>query len=131
MPKRIFLASAASAAILVLALSGCAGGSTGAPDPVTSPEPTTPAEPVGTGDFVPDDVWTGGLDAARTSLNEYVGWWAAQDCSYAKVIEGDFNCTIHLSGIQEGIGAVEPFLAEVVNIAPGSEDLVAGLEDAA
>lgn len=130
MLKRNFLASALAAGVFVVLLTGCAGSAESPSDPGTA-EPTTPSAPVGTGDFVPDDVWFGGLDAARTSLNEYVGWWAAQDCSYATVIEGDFNCTIHLAGIQEGIAGVDSFLADVVNVAPGSEELVAGLQDAA
>ncbi|MGX5680736.1 hypothetical protein [Schumannella luteola] len=131
MSSRIRLSSAVAAVIIAGALAGCSSPS-GSPEPGSDPSPTAPMDaPVGTGEFVPDEDWFAGLDAARSGLEEYVGWWGTQECTYQKVIDGDFNCTIHISGIQEQVLAVDSYLVDVVNIAPGSQDLVAGLQETA
>lgn len=128
MSSRIRLASALSAVALAGALVG-ALAACAAPAPSSSPSPS--AAPVGTGDFVPDNAWFEALDTADDGLAEYVGWWLMQECTYKKVVEGDFNCTIHLSGIQEQVVAVDAQLVDVADVAPEAADLVEGLQDAA
>lgn len=127
--SRIRLAAVLPAVALAAALAACSTPSAGpAPEPSVTPTAETP---VGTGDFVPDEEWFAGLDEARNGLGEYVGWWNTQKCTYQQVIDGDFNCSIHIAGIQEQVLAVQSYLVDVVDIAPGSEDLVADLPEAA
>lgn len=128
MPKTTAFA-ALTAAALALSLAAC---STPAPSPSDEPEPTPTADvPVGTGDFTPDADWFAALDVAIADFTYYVESWDNQSCDMDKVIGGDFNCTIHISGIQGGIGDLAPLLADVVDVTPESAEQVADLVDAA
>jgi hypothetical protein len=126
MPKITAFIAALSGAALVLALASCAGGT---PTPATT-ESTEPA-PVGTGDFTPDADWFAALETAKTDLTYYVESWDNQSCTMAKVADGDFNCTIHISGILESVQDAGVLLAEVVNVTEAAADQVADLQDAA
>lgn len=48
-----------------------------------------------------------------------------------KVVAGDFNCNIQISGIVQGVNDLAPLLADTVNIAPDSAASIAGLEGSA
>lgn len=128
------LISVLSAAVLAVALTACSSPSVPADQPTNGP--TAGAEqpsdaPAGTGDFVPDDAWFAAVDDARTSLSDFLGFWDAQDCTMDKVVAGDFNCNIQISGIVQGVNDLAPLLADTVNIAPDSTASIAGLEGSA
>ena len=128
------LISALSAAALVVALTACSSPSVPADGPAD--EPTAGADqpsdaPSGTGDFVPDDPWFTAVDDARTSLTDFLGFWDSQNCTMDKVVAGDFNCNIQISGIVQGVNDLNPLLADTVNIAPDSAASIAGLEGSA
>jgi hypothetical protein len=124
------LISALSAAVLAVALTACSSPSVPA-DEATSGADQPSDVPAGTGDFVPDDAWFTAVDDARTSLTDFLGFWEAQDCTMDKVVAGDFNCNIQISGIVQGVNDLNPLLADTVNIAPDSAASIAGLESSA
>jgi hypothetical protein len=129
MPKPSLIASALSVAALALALTACAGPT---PGPAVDPGPTDPPveQPTGTGDWTPDEEWFASLEERTTWLHDYVGFWDAQSCTMDKVISGDFNCNIHISGLTEGIDDLDALLAETIDVTSDALPQVEGLADA-
>lgn len=128
MPKHISLYAALSAAVLAVTLTAC---STPTPAPMDEPTETPVETPVGTGDWTPDAAWFDSVTERKGFLHDYVGYWDAQSCTMDKVIGGDFNCNIQISGLTEGINDLNDLLAQTVDIAPDSVALIEGLDDAA
>jgi hypothetical protein len=125
MRKHTLLATAVSTSALALLLAGC---STPAPAPAPA-EPTVEA-PQGTGDWTPDDAWFDSVAERTEWLHTYVGYWDAQVCTMDKVISGDFNCSIHISGLTEGVDDLNDLLAKTIDGTPEAADQVDGLQDA-
>lgn len=129
MPKTIALTAALSATLLALALTACSSPAPGPAEPADQ-TPTSAADPVGTGDWTPDDAWFASLDERTTWLDNYVGYWDAQECDMAKVIDGDFNCNIQISGLIEGIDDLDALLVQTVDVTAADAATVEGLADA-
>lgn len=125
MPEFAAFRLAVPATVLALLLAGCAGPTA----PTAEPTPAQDA-PVGAGDFTPDEEWFTALDLANADLTYYVESWGNQECTMAKVAEGDFNCSIHIAGIFEGARDAGVLLVDVIDVTPEAADQVAGLEDA-
>jgi hypothetical protein len=129
MPQNTSLVAALSAAVLALTLAAC---STGSVSPADDPGPTdVPVEqPTGTGDWTPDEEWFASVEERTSWLDDYVGYWDAQECTMEKVIDGDFNCNIHISGLTEGIDDLDELLAQTINVTADALPQVEGLENA-
>jgi hypothetical protein len=129
MPKNTPLVAALSAAVLAFTLAACASPSI-APADDSGPTDAPIEQPTGTGDWTPDEEWFASVEERTSWLGDYVGYWDAQECTMEKVIGGDFNCNIHISGLTEGIDDLDELLALTVDVTADALPQVEGLEDA-